>query len=76
MEPTGLVLPTQGPLFQPTPVTMFILSCCEILAKAVFACEYAAAHAPVAVGLAADVSGSTAPPPLGAGWATDDACVG
>jgi hypothetical protein len=39
MELIAAVFPTQGPLFQPTPVTMLILSCCDIFASAAAAEE-------------------------------------
>lgn len=46
MLETAPVLPTHGPLFQPTPVTILILSLFWSLASAALALLYAAAHGP------------------------------
>jgi hypothetical protein len=51
------VLPTQGPLFHPIPVTSETLSFCESLASALEACEYAAVQAAAAEGVTSRASG-------------------
>ena len=43
------MFPTHGPLFQPTPVTILILSLFDNLARAALALVYADAQAPVPV---------------------------
>ncbi|KAL2259315.1 hypothetical protein VTK26DRAFT_7052 [Humicola hyalothermophila] len=67
----GFVLPTQGPLSQPTPVTMSILSCCDILATAAAADECAASQAAVPVGAArGTLSGAASTPASSAAAST------
>jgi hypothetical protein len=57
MLDTAPVLPTQGPLFQPTPVTILILSLFDNFAKAAVALVYADAHAPAPVPEVPDLDG-------------------
>lgn len=47
MEEMACVFPTQGPLSQPTPVTIFTLSWSDSLARAAFAFVYAAVQSKV-----------------------------
>lgn len=47
MEEIACVFPTQGPLSQPTPVTILTLSWLDSLARAAFAFVYAAAQSKV-----------------------------